>query len=125
LQLNHIWLATTLVLHAGCVPTEDTPSAAAEKPTTAPAVPLTRDDIKQMLEGWKKVTPRLPLPPLTEEEKASGRSVVNNGRMQAYYLPAEVRGGGFTREPDPGMSLDNTFKTELFWIVSRVSNCRY
>jgi hypothetical protein len=103
-----------------------TPTRADDKVSTDSVVPLTRDDVKRMLESWKQVKPRLPLPPLTEEEKKpGGRPLVNNGRMQAYYLPAEVRGGGFTREPDPVMSLDNTFKTELFWIVSRVSNCRY
>src|SRR5262249_55298055 len=100
---------------------------AEDYPSTAPAVPLTRDDAKKMLRSWKKVKPRLPLPPTTEDERkrSDGRPVVNNGRMQAYYLPTEVRGGGFSREPDPAMSLDNTFKTELFWLVSRVSNCRY
>jgi len=109
-----------ILVIAGVVRAEDPPS-------TAPAVPLTRDEVKRMLEGWKQVKPRLPLPPATEDERkrSDGRPVVNNGRMQAHYLPAEVRGGGFSRDPDPAMSLDNTFKTELFWLVSRVSNCRY
>ncbi len=100
---------------------------AEDRPSTAPAVPITRDDVKRMLEDWKKVQPRLPLPPLTEEEKKQlgGRPVVNNGRMHQLYLAPELRGGGFSREPDPAMSLDNTFKTKLFWIVSRVGNCRY
>jgi hypothetical protein len=103
------------------------PLRAEDKPSTAPAVPVTRQDVKEMLEGWKKVTPRLPLPPLSEEEKKqlNGRPVVNNGRMHQLYLAPELRGGGFSRERDPAMSLDNTFKTQLFWIVSRVSNCRY
>ena len=96
----------------------------AEGPAPAPA---TRPEMKQLLEDWKKAKPRLPLPPPTAEERAAagGRPLVNNGRMRMKYLPAEVRGGDFVREPDPGMSLDPTFKTRLFWIVSRVNNCQY
>jgi alkylhydroperoxidase family enzyme len=51
--------------------------------------------------------------------------IINNGRMRKLYLPSEVTGGGFLREPDPAMTLNNTFKTMFFWIVSRVNNCRY
>ena len=49
--------------------------------------------------------------------------IINNGRMRKLYLPPEVLGGGFLREPDPAMTLDNTFKTMFFWIVSRANNC--
>jgi AhpD family alkylhydroperoxidase len=72
-------------------------------------VPVTRKDMKEALEGSKRNVPRLPLPPVTEEEKAraeeaakkaaeggeatkTGRSsglgggIVNNGRMRNYYL---------------------------------------
>ena len=51
--------------------------------------------------------------------------IINNGRMRKLYLPPEVLGGGFLREPDPAMTLDNTFKTMFFWIVSRANNCTY
>ena len=51
--------------------------------------------------------------------------IINNGRMRKIYLPAEVLGGGFSREPDPAMTLNNTFKTMFFWIVSRANNCTY
>ena len=51
--------------------------------------------------------------------------IINNGRMRKLYLPAEVLGGGFSREPDPAMTLNNTFKTMFFWIVSRANNCTY
>ena len=51
--------------------------------------------------------------------------IINNGRMRKMYLPAEVLGGGFLREPDSTMTLDNTFKTMFFWIVSRANNCTY
>ena len=61
------------------------------------------------------------------EEGARG---VNNGRFRAYYLPdfrsgSGGGGGGGTREPDPAMTLDNTFKVKLFWIASRANNCYY
>ena len=51
--------------------------------------------------------------------------IINNGRMRKLYLPPEVLGGGFLREPDPAMTLNNTFKTMFFWIVSRANNCTY
>ena len=63
-------------------------------------VPLTREDMKKALEDSKRNGPRLPLPPLTEEEKAKaaeaarpgraarglGGGIINNGRMRSYYL---------------------------------------
>jgi AhpD family alkylhydroperoxidase len=117
--------------------------------------------MKQALENSKRVTPRLPLPPVTEEEKAraaeaakarasgevkSGRGsglgagIVNNGRMRSFYLsdyntrpagaagtgrPGGGLGVGFSRESEPGRSLDYAFQTQLFWIVSRANNCTY
>src|SRR6185369_2735850 len=74
--------------------------ALADGPSRSP-VPLTRDDVKRALEDSKHATPRLPLPPPTEEEKARaaeaakaaqgqpngrGFGLVNNGRMRALYL---------------------------------------
>jgi hypothetical protein len=105
-----------------------TTKAIAEDPSTQPRpVPVTRPELKQALEDLKMANPRLPLPPLTEEEKArlGGRPPVNNARMRQLYLPAELREGGFSREPDPAQTLDPAFKTMLFWIVSRVNNCHY
>jgi alkylhydroperoxidase family enzyme len=83
--------------------------------------------MKKVLEEHKAARPRLPLPALTAEEKArpGARPVVNNGRMRQLYLPADLRGGDFVREPDPAMTLSSTFKTELFWIVARSNDCRY
>ena len=64
-------------------------------------MPLTREDMKKALEDSKRSVPRLPLPPLSEEEKAKaaeaskdpaartrglGAGIVNNGRMRSYYL---------------------------------------
>ena len=101
---------------------------AADDPSPQPKpVPVTRPDMKQALEDLKKRQPRLPLPALTDEEKAKygDRPPVNNGRMRQLYLPAELRGGDFPRDPDPSLTLDGAFKTRLFWIVSRANNCEY
>ncbi len=105
-------------------------SAHAQDAATAPLpVPLTRPELKQYLEDLKGRRPRIPLPELTTEEKAKlgERGTGYESRLRNLYLPAgEGRGGfGLARERDPGMSLDQAFKTELFWIVSRVNNCHY
>jgi alkylhydroperoxidase family enzyme len=95
----------------------------------APAVPATRQDLKEALEASKKNKPRLPLPPLTEEERKKAEtgdwSVVNNGRMRKHYLPQAATNGGFLRQPDPAQTLGYPFQTMLFWIISRGNNCTY
>lgn len=92
-------------------------------------VPLTRPEMKQALEDLKGRKPRIPLPELTEEDKAKlgERGASYEGRLRYHYLPGgDTRSGAFfSREPDPNMSLDYAFKTELFWIVSRTNNCHY
>jgi alkylhydroperoxidase family enzyme len=94
-----------------------------------PTVPPTREAMKRALEDSKRATPRLPLPPLTEEEQAKAGqgdwSVVNNGRMRKHYLPPELTGSGLGGRNDPGMSLGYPFQTMIFWIVSRGNNCTY
>lgn len=110
-------------------------AARADDPASrgAPTVPATRPDLKKALEDSKRNVPRLPLPPLSPEQEAQakrpadasakggglGPGIVNNGRMRQFYLPKEVTGGGFVREPDPAMTLGYPFQTTLFWIVSR------
>jgi AhpD family alkylhydroperoxidase len=90
--------------------------------------------MKEMLEEMKSRTPRIPLPPLTDEEKAKlgDRGGGYESRLRALYMPGggDARGGGAfgfggSKETDPNISLDNTFKTQLFWIVSRANNCQY
>ncbi|MDR3634836.1 MAG: carboxymuconolactone decarboxylase family protein [Isosphaeraceae bacterium] len=114
-------------------------------------VPLTRPEMKQFLEDMKTRKPRIPLPELSEEEKAKlgERGSSYEGRLRALYLPAgegfgfgggsraaaagaggttkgtPAPAGGLGRNADPSMSLDYAFKTELFWIVSRTNNCQY
>lgn len=91
-------------------------------PDSSKPVGLTRDAEKELLEKHKVAKPRLPMPPA---DPTNPQSRVNNGAFRAYYLPAELRDSGFAREPDPAMTLDNTFKVKLFWITSRANNCYY
>jgi hypothetical protein len=101
---------------------------AADDPKQPLPVPLTRPEMKQSLEDLKGRKPRIPLPELTEEEKTrlGERGAGYEARLRSLYMPpGEGRGGEFGREPDPSMSLDYRFKTELFWIVSRTNNCHY
>jgi alkylhydroperoxidase family enzyme len=118
-------------------------------------VPLTRPEMKQLIEDMKSRKPRIPLPELTEEEKAKlgeraagDVSRLYESRLRTLYLPAGEGFGfggnraagagnanagaaaaaprtGLGRNSDPNMSLDYPFKTELFWIVSRTNNCQY
>ena len=115
--------------------------ARGEDPASAPRpVPLTRPEMKQALEDLKVIKPRIPLPELTEEEKANldERGTSYEGRLRSLYTPADSGGGrsggnsGASRtggrgggNSDPKMTLDYAFKTELFWIVSRANNCHY
>src|SRR5205085_2523709 len=87
---------------------------------------------KKYLEDMKARKPRLPLPPLTdaEKEKLGERGMGYEARLRYHYMPGgEGRGGrggfGFSRDPEPNMSLDHAFKTQLFWIVCRTNNCQY
>jgi alkylhydroperoxidase family enzyme len=125
-SLSAVLLALTL---PGVCPASDTPASDTPTPVAA-----TRPELKEQLERSKQSQPRLPLPPPTEEELAAAKAragrgpmtgIINNGRMRKLYLPPEVLGGGFLREPDPAMTLNNTFKTMFFWIVSRANNCTY
>ncbi|HUG70300.1 MAG TPA: hypothetical protein VMM76_21295 [Pirellulaceae bacterium] len=109
---------------------------AVDSETTPRPVPLTRPEMKQYLEDMKARKPRIPLPELTEEDKANlgERASSYESRLRYHYMPSrdgEQRtggrssSGGFGRENDPEMSLTYAFKTELFWIVSRTNNCQY
>ena len=125
---------------------------AGDEPVPAP-VAVARPALKEMLEASKTSKPRLPLPPLTEEEKARAEraandpggnpmgGVVNNGRMRNYYLAPEFRSEFYVRPADaanpnakailrwgagdPAMPLDPTFRIMFFWLVARANNCQY
>jgi hypothetical protein len=93
-------------------------------------VPQTRPEIKQLLEDMKSRPPRIPLPELSDEEKGrlGERGGGYEGRLRSLYLnfsDGRSMAAGFSRDPDPNMSLDYAFKTMLFWIVSRTNNCHY
>lgn len=103
---------------------------AAEPPTSTPRpIPLTRPEMKQRLEEMKARTPRIPLPEITDEEKTKlgERGLNYEGRLRHHYMSAGSTSGfgGGAGERDPAMTLDNAFKVELFWIVSRANNCQY
>ena len=108
------------------------PAGAGEPASDPRPVPLTRPTMKQFLEDVKSRTPRIPLPPLTEEEKAKlgDRGGGYESRIRALYMPTptggDARSGfGFGGKDDPEATLDYKFKTQLFWIVSRTNNCQY
>lgn len=95
------------------------PPPVSEKPKP---VAVTRQQEKDFLENHKNARPRLPMPP----EGTGPLARVNNGRFRQFYLPPEFQFGGLgSREPDPELTLDNTFKVKLFWITSRANNCYY
>lgn len=116
----------------------------AEAPLKAPRpTPVTRPEMKRLLEEMKEREARIPLPEPTAEEQAlpDPRSRGYETRLRNRYLPGtDLRGylpfagspparpgepPRFTIEPDPVCSLDYAFKTELFWIASRANNCQY
>ncbi len=97
-------------------------------------VPLTRPEMKQLIEDVKIRTPRIPLPQLTDEDRQKlGEQADSYESVLRYaYTPwVQSRRGprpaasGRTREQEPAMTLDYAFKTQLFWIASRVNNCQY
>ena len=121
-------------------PSAKTLSGASSASSTPKPIPQTRPDMKRAIEALKQREPRLPLPPVEPSERDDLRSVVNNGRMRKTYLPpnwtpnfpkipissGDNKPGGLPRMPsDPAMTLDDTFKVRLFWIVSRSNNCYY
>jgi alkylhydroperoxidase family enzyme len=104
---------------------------AADPPTNEPRpIPLTRPQMKQLLEDMKLRKPRIPLPELTDEDKKQLGDRANSyeSRLRHHYMPGsgDGRGSGFSFGPTGGeATLDNTFKVQLFWLVSRANNCQY
>ena len=121
------------------------------EPSDAPRpLPRTRPEMKQLIEEIKVRSPRIPLPELTaaERDKLGDQADSYESRLRFHYLSgiddgrsntgpnrgtrsgaASVgagRSGNLRGQPqDPNMTLDNAFKVELFWIVSRTNNCQY
>lgn len=76
-----------------------------ELPTSSPRpIPLTRPLMKQYLEDLKERKPRIPLPELTEEEKAKlgERGSGYESRIRTLYLPEgdQMAGFGFGGRPN-------------------------
>ncbi len=96
-------------------------------------IPLTRPELKQFIEDVKFRTPRIPLPELTDADRQVLGEQVDSyeSRLKYHFLGEAVSGlnrgsrGGGPRPQQPDMTLDNGFKVELFWIVSRTNNCQY
>jgi alkylhydroperoxidase family enzyme len=100
----------------------------------------TRPEMKQRIQALKDRTSRLPLPPPSAEDIASGRMLVNNGRLRSLYLPpswqsflvpgwgrpaSQPKGGTASLLKSLEASPDYAFKTRLFWVVSRANDCQY
>jgi hypothetical protein len=109
---------------------------AGEPRTTPLPVPLTRPEMKKALEDLKGRPTRIPLPEVTEEEKAKlGDRLNYEGRLRYNYLPegdersssrsSSTASRSNRENSDPNMSLTYEFKVQLFWIVSRTNNCLY
>lgn len=145
--MSRCWLGLSVMLLANSV-------AADERVATPRPIPATRPEMKRLLEDMKTRKIRIPLPELTDEQKAElgERASSYEGRLRLHYLadePSVFGGGGgssrrnpgnapaapgpgaapaardFTRNADDNMTLSYQFKTMLFWIVSRTNNCQY
>ncbi|MBX3442927.1 MAG: hypothetical protein KF774_11015 [Planctomyces sp.] len=56
------------------------------------------------------------------DRQAGGRGAETGGGARGR---GERGGEASRRDAEPNMTLDNAFKVELFWIVSRANNCQY
>lgn len=138
--MRKLWTLLLLVLFTVANRTALAADATDEPRPTA----LTRPAMKILIEDMKSRKPRIPLPELTAEDKENlgERGGGYEGRLRYHYMPGGVgrggggggfggagfgraagRAGGGTR--DPNVSLDDTFKVQLFWIVCRANNCQY
>jgi alkylhydroperoxidase family enzyme len=101
---------------------------AADSATAPRPIPMSRPELKDLLEDLKQRTPRIPLPELSAEEKQKlgNRAGDYEYRLRYHYMPpGDGRTSQFSRGVDSNMSLDYPFKTMMFWIVSRMNNCQY
>jgi len=103
-------------------------------PSAPRPIPITRPEMKELLEAMKARGLRIPLPELTEDEKQKLGAKGGGGyeaRLRFHYMPGGGGGGGgggafgFGGDKEGGMSLDYAFKTQMFWIVCRTNNCQY
>lgn len=94
-----------------------------------PVLTIDRDSMLKMLENSKRHRPRLPLPEPTAKDRENAKTgslgLVHNGLMRRFYLPAEWSTAAFPARSQQSGLVDYAFKTELFWIISRLNNCAY
>ncbi|HVX14744.1 MAG TPA: carboxymuconolactone decarboxylase family protein [Pirellulales bacterium] len=140
------WHRFSMSMYALMVCLLAAPLLAADSNVAPRPIPLTRPEMKELIEDMKARKPRIPLPELTAEEKErlGERGAGYEGRLRSLYMPASEgrgtgagaggggrgTGGGFGngfsgRDNNGEMTLDYRFKTMLFWIVSRTNNCQY
>lgn len=103
----------------------------AQSPDEPRQTPLTRPEMKQMLEDMKKRPERIPTSNSTES--------LYEARLTQQYLPQTAGARSYLNfsgspagstnpnrpQPDPAITLDYAFKTRMFWIAARVNNCQY
>lgn len=96
------------------------------------SIPVTRPEMKRLIEDVKRRRPRIPLPELTEQQRAEfgDREPGYEALVKYHYLgqtPRERSGRrrSSRRTANSLENLDYGFKVELFWIVSRTNNCQY
>ncbi len=107
----------------------------AQQPNQPRRTPLTRPEMKQMLEDMKQRQERIPTEAgaPTYEARLSEQYLPKTGGARSYLnfsgSPARTANNPnpnrMAQEPDPALTLDYAFKTRLFWIASRVNNCQY
>jgi hypothetical protein len=97
----------------------------AGEPADEPArIAIGRWDLKKVLEEYRSAKPRLPIPPLTDEEKKRDRPPVSQNRMRRLLDP-EIKGSWPRDWLDTNMPLTRLMRNQLLWVTSRVNNCLY
>ena len=120
---------TGLLIFGLLVPAWADESGVNQPDRPAPGLTVNRELMLQMLENSKNHQPRIPLPEPTAKDRENATKsqlgLVNNGLMRRYYLPESWSTAAFPgRSAQTGL-VDYAFKTELFWIISRLNNCAY
>lgn len=111
-------------------------SVRADDPPNQPRkTPLTRPEMKQMLEDMKARPERIPTAAAdgNYESRLSEQYLPKGGGARSYLnfsgsparTSANANPNRMMQEPDPALTLEYAFKTRLFWIAARVNNCQY
>jgi hypothetical protein len=87
-------------------------------------IAISRWDLKKALEDYKSAKPRLPIPPLTDEEKKRAKPPVGQNIMRRHLDPG-IKGNWPRDWLDTNMPLTRLMRNQLLWVTSRVNNCLY